>query len=324
MEKAAQNQPSPLALVLAASLAEVFFSWGYGAASAYPLRERIWGLGLALLGFWGLLALLSGRRPGGRRLYGALAGAAVLLALMRTLKEGWRFYTLYADEDSDLLIFGALALLAAGWGVYWGERAAYRAGSVALWLAAGAGVLVLFSLAGQCRITNLPDQPLEAGALAGAAGSALFFLPELLYWAEKGGRRPGFLAQSGRYLGTIWAAQSLLWVLAALIWQEEGGAFDAARLGLLSVFRRFDILYMPVLLLLFYSRLVLGALWLALLRRRLGLPASCLWWAGGLTLAGSAFLYSGSPENYLRGGEQALLWLAAVLYLMGPKTKKAG
>ena len=117
MEKAAQNQPSPLALVLAASLAEVFFSWGYGAASAYPLRERIWGLGLALLGFWGLLALLSGRRPGGRRLYGALAGAAVLLALMRTLKEGWRFYTLYADEDSDLLIFGALALLAAGWGV---------------------------------------------------------------------------------------------------------------------------------------------------------------------------------------------------------------
>ena len=45
---------------------------------------------------------------------------------------------------------------------------------------------------------------------------------------------------------------------------------------------------------------------------------------GGLTLAGSAFLYSGSPENYLRGGEQALLWLAAVLYLMGPKTKKAG
>ena len=63
---------------------------------------------------------------------------------------------------------------------------------------------------------------------------------------------------------------------------------------------------------------------LARLRRRLGLPGSCLWWAGGLTLAGSAFLYSGSPENYLRGGEQALLWLAAVLYLMGPKTKKAG
>ena len=81
---------------------------------------------------------------------------------------------------------------------------------------------------------------------------------------------------------------------------------------------------MPVLLLLFYSRLVLGALWLARLRRRLGLPGSCLWWAGGLTLASSAFLYSGSPENYLRGGEQALLWLAAVLYLMGPKTTKAG
>ena len=67
MEKAAQNQPSPLALVLAASLAEVFFSWGYGAASAYPLRERIWGLGLALLGFWACwpFCLAVGRGAGG-------------------------------------------------------------------------------------------------------------------------------------------------------------------------------------------------------------------------------------------------------------------
>ena len=321
MEHAARHDPSPLALVLAASLAEVFFAWGYEAASAYPLRERIWGLGLALLGFGGLLALLAGRRPAGR-FYGAAVGAAVLLALMRTLKEGWRFYTLYADEDSDLLLFGALALLAAGWGVYWGERAACRAGSVILWLAAGAGVLVLFSLTGQCRLTNLPDAPLQPAAAGGAALSALFFLPELLYWAEREGRRPGFGARSAGYLGAVWAAQSLLWVLAALIWQEEAGAFEAARLGLLSVFRRFDILYMPVLLLLFYSRLVLGALWLARLRRRLGLPRASLFWAAGAVLAGSAFLYSGGIEIYLRGGEQALLWLAAIFYLMGPKRKR--
>ena len=321
MEHPARHDPSPLALVLAASLAEVFFAWGYEAAFVYPLRERIWGLGLALLGFGALLALLAGRRPAGR-FYGAVAGAAVLLALMRTLKEGWRFYTLYADEDSDLLIFGALALLAAGWGVYWGERAACRAGTVTLWLAAGAGALVLLSLAGQCRLTNLPDEPLRPAAVGGAALSSLFFLPELLYWAERGGRQPGFGGRSAGYLGTVWAVQSLLWVLAALIWQEDAGAFQAARLGLLSVFRRFDILYMPVLLLLFYSRLVLGALWLARLRRRLGLPLGSLWWAAALTLAGSAFLYSGGLEIYLRGGEQALLWLAAVLYLMGSKRKR--
>lgn len=312
---------SPLALAGASALTEIFFTMGLGAADAYPLRERILGLALAqgavILAV--ILAGASAPKTEGKG-YRLLAGTVLFLALMRTTKETWRSYALYMESGSSLILFGILAAAVAGWGMYWGWGAAFRMGRAVLAAALVMGVLVAVSLLPHARAVHLEEGSLQVGQLAGALGSLLILMPETLFLAKRTAEEKSkkeHIKQMAAYTVLIWAVQSFWWVLAQAVWGagEEMDILQTARLGVLSVFRRFDVLYLPVLLLLFFARLVLYTLWLGQLLEGREKKRGRVWAVLVSALLGAAFLYSGDRERILYMGEQAILWGMVTLWI---------
>lgn len=321
---------SPLALAGASALTEVFFAMGFGAAGMYPLRERILGLALAqgaaaALAFWAAA-------PGGKTkgtIYRITVAAVLFFALMRTIKETWRSYALYMEEGSSLVLFGVLAAAVAGWGLYWGWRAAFRMGRAVLAAAGAMSALVVLALLPHARAVYLAAEPLQTEALAGAFGSLFFLMPETVFLAESAAKRKGSTEKArlmAGYAALIWAVQSFWWALAQAVWGPGGaaGVLETARLGVLSVFRRFDVLYLPVLLMLFFARLVLYTLWLGQLLEGEEKKRGRVWAVLAAALLGAAFLYSGDREGILYTGEQVLLWSTLMVLAAGklwPKRK---
>ena len=121
------------------------------------------------------------------------------------------------------------------------------------------------------------------------------------------------------YAALIWAVQSFWWALAQAVWGPGGetGVLETARLGVLSVFRRFDVLYLPVLLMLFFARLVLYTLWLGRLLEGKEKKRGRVWAVLAAALMGAAFLYNGGREKILYTGEQVLLWCVLAISAAG-------
>ncbi|MBQ5754951.1 MAG: hypothetical protein IIV90_04715, partial [Oscillospiraceae bacterium] len=276
--------------------------------------ERVLGLALAQ----GAIAMLAffAAAPVSRirgMAYRLPAAAALLLALTRTVKETWRSYALYMESGSSLVLFGVLAAAVAGWGLYWGWRAAFRMGRAILAAAGVMSVLVVLALLPHARAVHFTAEPLRAEPLAGAFGSLFFLMPETIFLAEntveKGSTKENARRMAG-YAALIWTVQSFWWALAQAVWGPGGaaGVLETARLGVLSVFRRFDVLYLPVLLMLFFARLVLYTLWLGQLLEGREKKRCRVWIVLAAALLGAAFLYGGGREDILYTGEQVLLW----------------
>ena len=202
-----------------------------------------------------LRLMRSGRLPQAKAVL-ILFSAATALSGGASLVTSERFYRYVSDEPTLSLVTAALILAAAAYAVSRGIPSVARtAGVVCALFVAGAGLLVVSSLS-SARLENLPysKQIFEDAARWLAKSRALpaeilCFLMMKLPTAKHRGTaslRRAFIASAAFYAGILILEELVLGTRAGAQLQP---AHTLARLGGISVFKRFDALHVGIWLL---------------------------------------------------------------------------
>lgn len=275
------------------------------------------------------LALLPAGRglaPGGPALCQWLYAAALAVSVVCQLYQLQQFY---GDTiETGLSLFWST--LVVGGAVLYGVRAGLggltRTANAFLWVCAGGAALLLLSVAGQLRVSNLQIASAPWDALWQAFPLYTLALPELLL--------PAWLAaspsQGRRVSAGVLAGYTLALALLAVLGEAVLGAgyadqghpvYTVARLGGVSVFRRLDAVHVAIWMLLALLRLMVDvwALWRLVIRL---LPTPRVRWlllpAGG----GLVWLMAACTAAQMEGVCAGLLGGVLAVSLLAPKRRK--
>ncbi len=274
-----------------------------------------------------LLPAGRGLAPDGPALCRGAFAAALAVSVACQLYQIQRFYSDTTETDLSLFWYTAVVAAAVLYGVRAGLGGITRTANVFLWAGGGGFALLLLSVVGRLRVSNLQVSASPLPEIAQALPARLLLLPEFLLpaWlapAPRAGRRVTAAVLAG------WAAACALLavlgeaVLGAGYADQSHPVYTIARLGGVSVFRRLDAVHVSIWMLLALLRLMLSvwALWQILDGL---LPTARSRWilvAGGGALAALLALCTAQQLEWVCGGLLALTLAAALL----PKRRKTG
>lgn len=298
--------------------------------------QGIWMAAYDSLAVFALLALAAfGAAGGGEGLPEARQSKPALLVWLlafsfsggMTLLKAEEFYRYISDVSLPAVVTAAVLLAGAGYAACCGFETLSRTAQVVFWLFAASLFLLLVSNTGGMRITNLEWQaaPWKDSVPSAVQGFSLSAEWLLFLMMEPGGtvRR---LKSAGGILVKVFFVFCGLCILSELVLGSAGAAqlqaaHTLARLGGLSVFRRFDALHtgiwmlamlVKLALMIFGTKQALGRLAPKKFQAGRGIPAVFAVLAGACAASAVPAAARGSVGTAITAAGFAALLLAGI------------
>ena len=233
--------------------------------------QGIWMAAYDALAVFALLALAAFGAAGGEGMPEARQSKPALAVWLiafsfsggMTLLKAEEFYRYISDVSLPAVVTAAVLLAVAGYAACCGFETLSRTAQVILWLFAASLLLLLVSNIGGMRITNLEWQtaPWKDSIPSAVQGFSLSAEWILFLMMEPGGTAQR-LKSAGGILVKVFFVFCGLCILSELVLGSAGAAqlqaaHTLARLGGLSVFRRFDALHTGIWMLVMLAKLAL-------------------------------------------------------------------